>query len=158
VTSATNDRNTDLTETAAGAWRNLLVAHSRLIRALDAELRDKHNVTLGDFDVMVQLWESKRGRLRMNDIAEAVVLSPSGLSRRVDRLERAGLVKRTRAKEDARNVEASLTPQGKRLFQKLRLTHRAGVNERFASLFSEEELETLRELLRRVAEGHPLAR
>lgn len=158
MASANYDRNPDLSETAAGAWRNLLVAHSRLIRALDAELREKHNVTLGDFDVLVQLFETKRERLRMHDIAEAVVLSPSGLSRRVDRLERAGLVQRNRSKEDARNVEASLTPQGRRLFEKLRTTHRAGVNERFASKFTEAELSTLRELLSRLAEGHPLAR
>lgn len=149
--------NEDLSEAALGAWRRMLIAHSRLIRALDQELRDAHNLTLGDYDVLVQLAEAKRGCLRMNEIAEAVVLSPSGLSRRVDRLERAGLVVRNRAQQDARNVEASLTRQGKRIFQKLRTTHRAGVKERFADEFSEEELETLHELLGRLAEGHPLA-
>jgi DNA-binding MarR family transcriptional regulator len=129
-----------------------------MIRALDAELRETHNLTLGDFDVLVQLAEAERGCLRMNEIAEAVVLSPSGLSRRVDRLERAGLVTRRRAEQDARNVEASLTREGRRVFNKLRKTHRAGVKKRFADEFSEAELQTLNELLGRLSEGHPLLR
>jgi DNA-binding MarR family transcriptional regulator len=87
----------------------------------------------------------------MCDLAAAVVLSPSGLSRRVDRLERAGYVTRERAEDDARNVEARLTPSGKRLLGGLRETHRAAVKERFADRFSAAELEALGALLGRLA-------
>jgi DNA-binding MarR family transcriptional regulator len=87
----------------------------------------------------------------MCDLAEAVLLTPSGLSRRVDRLERAGVVKRERASEDARNVEAQLTRAGKRLFHRLRQTHRSGVKHRFEDGFDAGELETLNELLGRLA-------
>jgi DNA-binding MarR family transcriptional regulator len=93
------------------------------------------------------------GRLRMCELAEAVVLSPSGLSRRVDRLEREGLVTRERAERDARNVEARLTANGRRLLNRLRQTHREGVKNRFADRFSDSELELLSEFLGRLNNG-----
>ena len=105
---------------------------------------------LGDFDVLIQLAEAPRGRRRMCDLAAAVVLSPSGLSRRVDRLERAGYVIRERAEHDARAVEARLTPAGKRLLGRLRATHLAGVRERFVDRFTDQELEILADLLGRL--------
>ena len=142
-----------LSEAGVDAWKGFLRAHSRLTRELDEELRERHGVTLGDFDVLAQLAEAPRGRLRMCDLAAAVVLSPSGLSRRCDRLEREGLVARERSARDARNIEARLTPTGRRLLQRLRRSHRAGVKDRFADRFSAEELETLRVLLVRLTEG-----
>jgi len=135
------------------AWRNLLKAHAHLIRELDEELRDRHNFTLGDFDVLVNLANAPGQRRRMCELADAVLLSPSGLSRRVDRLERTGYVQRARAAGDARNIEAGLTVAGKRLLRRLRGTHRAGIRERFVDRFSAEELETLRELLGRLGAG-----
>jgi DNA-binding MarR family transcriptional regulator len=80
-----------------------------------------------------------------------VLLSPSGISRRVERLEREGLVQRERATGDARSIEAGLTPAGTRLLRRLRRTHRGGIRERFVDRFSAQELETLRELLGRLA-------
>ena len=135
---------------AMDAWVNLVVSHSRLMSALDEELRAEHGSTMGDYDVFVQLSRAPGGRLRMCDLASAVLLSPSGLSRRVERLERAGLVQRRRSDDDARSIEAALTDEGKRYFRRLRKTHRAGVRERFADRFSEEELETLAGLLSRL--------
>lgn len=141
--------------TGIPAWRSFLRAHSLLTRVLDEELRERHGYSLGDLDVLIQLAEAPRGRLRMCDLAAAVVLSPSGLSRRVDRLERAGLVARERGERDARNVEARLTPAGKRLHERLRQTHRGGVKERFADRFTTEELETLAEFLGRLETAGP---
>lgn len=133
------------------AWRHFLRAHSRLIRELDARMRTEHDFTLGDFDVLVQLAEAENGCLRMYELAEAVVLSPSGLSRRVDRLERAGWVKRKRATDDARSVEARLTPEGKRLVAKLRRTHSTEVRRCFNDRLSAAELRTLEDALGRLA-------
>jgi DNA-binding MarR family transcriptional regulator len=141
-----------LTDTGVRAWKGFLRAHARLTRALDEELRQSHGFTLGDLDVLIQLDEAPRGRLRMCDLAAAVVLSPSGLSRRVERLERAGLVTRERAEHDARNVEARLTPAGRRLLARLRRAHREGVAERFTDRFSPGELETLAEFLTRLTD------
>jgi DNA-binding MarR family transcriptional regulator len=132
------------------AWRRLIVANSRLLSELDEELREAHGITLGDYDVLVNLAAVPGRRMRMCSLAEAVLLSPSGLSRRIDRLERGGLVARERATTDARNIEAALTPAGSRFLRKARTTHLAGVEERFMSNFSTEELETLRDLLGRL--------
>ena len=148
--AAVTPASAPLTEAGLVAWKAFLRAHSRLVLALDQELRDRHGFALGDFDVLAQLAEAPRGRLRMCDLAAAVVLSPSGLSRRVDRLERAGLVGRARAERDARNVEAHLTPAGRQLLRRVRATHRGGVKERFADRFSDEELASLGELLGRL--------
>ena len=148
----TKTATSQLSEHGVSAWKAFLRAHSRLMPALDEELREQEGFRLGDFDVLAQLGEASTGRLRMCDLAAAVVLSPSGLSRRVDRLERAGLVTRERTAKDARSIEAGLTPAGRQLLRRLRLTHRAGVKERFADRFSDEELETLGELLGRLTD------
>jgi DNA-binding MarR family transcriptional regulator len=155
VASTTKSRaakDSELSAAGREAWSHLLRGHARLMRELDAELRAEHDFSLGDFDVVAQLSLADSGRLRMCELAEAVVLSPSGLSRRVDRLERAGLVVRERAENDARNIEARLSPAGKRLFGRLSRTHLAGIEERFAQQFSEKELATLRDLLGRLSD------
>jgi DNA-binding MarR family transcriptional regulator len=137
------------------AGRSFVLANSRLMAALDDDLRREHSFTVGDFDVLIQLARAPEG-LRMCDLAEAVVLSPSGLTRRIDRLERAGLVRRSRGADDARNVETRLAPAGRRLFKRLRATHVAGIKERFLDRFSDEEIATLGELLGRlVADERP---
>jgi DNA-binding MarR family transcriptional regulator len=137
---------------AAGleAWRNFIWANAKLMEGLDEELRARHAFTIGDYDVLVHLARAPQQRRRMCDLAEAVLLSPSGLSRRVERLERSGLVERHRAESDARSIEAGLTAEGKSLFQQLNRTHLAGVKERFVNLFTEAELEQLAELLGRL--------
>ncbi len=132
------------------AWKDLLKAHAHLTRELDEELRERHSVTLGDFDVLINLANAPGQGRRMCELASAVLLSPSGLSRRVDRLERAGLVQRERAADDARNIQAGLTPAGNRLLRALQDTHLAGVKKRFVDRFSADELDTLHELLGRL--------
>ena len=132
------------------AWRNFLLANARLMDELDETLRSRHDVTIGDYDVLVHLARAPEQRRRMCDLAGAVLLSPSGISRRVERLERAGLVERRRAESDARSIEAGLTAEGKRLFSRLNRTHLAGVRERFVDNYTEAELEQLGELLGRL--------
>jgi DNA-binding MarR family transcriptional regulator len=137
---------------AAGlaAWRNFIWANARLMDGLDEELRTRHDFTIGDYDVLVHLARAPQQRLRMCDLAGAVLLTPSGISRRVERLERAGLVQRQRAESDARSIEAGLTEEGKRLFAQLNRTHLAGVKEAFVDNYTEAELEQLGELLGRL--------
>ena len=132
------------------AWRSFVFGNARLMRELDEELRREHGFSLGDFDVLAQLSLAPGEGLRMCDLASAVLLSPSGLSRRVERLERSGYVKRERAGSDGRSIEARLTAAGKRLLERLRATHFGGVRERFADQFSSAELETLHDLLGRL--------
>ena len=132
------------------AWKGFVRAHARLFSELDVELQQAENVTLGDYDVLVQLADSPVKSMRMCELAESVLLSPSGLSRRVERLERRGLVRRERSAQDARSVEASITDEGRRLFRRLRRLHRDGIDRHFSSRFTERELETLGPLLGRL--------
>ncbi|MQA76007.1 MAG: MarR family transcriptional regulator [Solirubrobacterales bacterium] len=140
-------------ERGLDAWKAFLRAHARLFSELDAELRAEHGLTIGDFDVLVQLADAPTGRLRMCELADAVLLSPSGLSRRVERLQRAGLVDRERASADARSIEAGLTQAGRRRFRRMRRTHRADIRERFSDRFDAEELDQLEALMGRLIEG-----
>jgi DNA-binding MarR family transcriptional regulator len=135
------------------AWKAFLFAHSRLVRELDEELQQAHGVAIGDFDVLVNLANAPGRRLRMCDLADRVLLSPSGISRRVERLEREGLVQRRRATGDARSIEAGLTSAGTRLLRRLRRIHREGIRNRFVDHFSAGELEALRDLLGRLTQS-----
>lgn len=151
ATDGPTEQPRPLNEPGFAAWRNFLRAHSRLIRELDRRMRSEHDFALGDFDVLIQLAEAEDGCLRMFELAEAVVLSPSGLSRRVDRLEQAGWVARERDTADARSIKARLTPQGKRLVAKLRKTHRAEVERCFNDRLSASELEVIERAFSRLA-------
>jgi DNA-binding MarR family transcriptional regulator len=121
----------------------MLRAHSELTKQLDAELTREHDLPLSSYEVLLYLADSEVGRLRMSELADAVLLSRSGLTRLVDRLERDGLLKRERCESDARGLFAEITPKGRRLFDAARRTHLDGVRERFLSHFSRDDLRTL---------------
>src|ERR1700710_2794912 len=83
-----------LSATEERAWRALVRAHACLVKRLDAQLEAQHGVPLTSFEVLVRLAKADSGKLRMHDIASSVLLSRSGLTRLIDRLERDGLVSR----------------------------------------------------------------
>jgi DNA-binding MarR family transcriptional regulator len=132
------------------AWRGLLRAHAELTRALDAELTEAHDLPLSSYEVLLFLADSPGGRMRMSELAESVLLSRSGLTRLVDRLERQGLLERVECPEDARGLFAVITDEGRRVFGEARRTHLAGVRALFLRHFSREELSRLGNLLERV--------
>ena len=110
-----------------GAWRTFLTAHARITRRLDEELQAAHGLSLAEYDALLQIAHAPGRRVRMNVLAERVVLSRSGITRLVDRLEAAGSVERIACRTDARGQEAVLTAVG---LDRLRLageTHLAGV-------------------------------
>lgn len=117
------------------------------------ELDEAHGLSLSDFDVLIQLAETPDGALRMAELADAVVLTRSGLTRLVDRLERRGLVERRRCPTDARGFLAALTEEGKRRLEEARRTHLAGVRRRFLDKLAPEELEMLGAIWQRVGAG-----
>lgn len=139
------------------AWRAFLDAHARTIDVLARELRDGEGLQLTWYDVLVQLSEAPDGRLRMQDLSDAIVLSKSGLTRLIDRMERDGLVCRSACAADKRGMFAEITPIGLARLSAAAPTHLAGVAEHFVSLFNAEELAVLRELLGRVADANYLA-
>jgi DNA-binding MarR family transcriptional regulator len=139
-----------LTTLELDGWRELLRMHSRLVRELDEELRRAHGLPLSSYDVLVQLEGAPERRMRMSGLAEAVILSRSGLTRLVERLERDGLVARADCPGDARGSYAVLTDAGAERLREARVTHLAGVRKRFLGHFDDAELEQLGEYWRRV--------
>ena len=143
----------ELTATELGAWRGLLRVHAALVRELDAELEAAHELPLTSYDVLIYLREAPDKRLRMAEVADRVLLSRSGVTRLVDRLEREGLIARDSCTSDGRGSFAVLTEAGEELLARARPTHLAGVRERFLRHFSEEELQTLARYWERVQPG-----
>ncbi|HMA46028.1 MAG TPA: MarR family transcriptional regulator [Frankiaceae bacterium] len=138
------------------AWRAFLRAHSLVLRALEAELEAAHELPLASYDVLVQLAEAPERRLRMSDLADAVLLSRSGLTRLVDRLEREGLVARQSCPSDARGTLAALTPAGLARLRRAAGTHLRGVARHFTSPYTSAELDALADLLGRLAPPDPV--
>jgi DNA-binding MarR family transcriptional regulator len=133
------------------AWRTFLRAHAAATRVLESELEAAEGLPLASYDVLVQLAEAPDSALRMSDLAAAVLLSRSGLTRLVDRLAADGLVERRACPSDARGTLAVLTPAGRDRLRDAAPTHLRGVHEHFTSKFSDDELDTLATLLARVA-------
>ncbi len=133
-------------------WQSFLRAHARITRTLEAELIAEQRLSLAAYDVLVQLAEAPQHRLRMTELADAVLLSRSGVTRLVDRLERAGLVGRERADGDGRGIVAVLTPAGLERLRMASGTHLAGVAKHFAEGFEDAELGAFGLTCRRLAE------
>src|SRR3954470_12152772 len=137
-------------EAELDAWRGFLRTHSMLLRELDEELTRLHGLPVSSYDVLVQLDEAEDGRLRMSALADAVLLSRSGLSRLVTRLEDQGLIERAECASDARGSFAAITDKGRERLAEARVTHRAGVRARFFDHLGERELRQLAKVWSRV--------
>jgi DNA-binding MarR family transcriptional regulator len=133
------------------AWIGLLRGHAELTRAMNARLLTEHGLTVNDYDVMVQLADAPERALRRVDLAERVVLTPSGITRLLEGLERSGWVAKRRCDTDARVTYAQLTDAGLHKLREASMTHLADIERMFAEHFSQEELELLAELLGRLA-------
>ena len=145
----------DLSDVELRAWRGLVRAHGALVKRLDAELEAAHGLNLSAYQVLAALAEAPGGKMRMCELAETVVLSRSGLTRLVDRLEREGLIARACCHVDARGAYAVVTEAGRRRLEEARPTHLAAVRRDFAAHFSGPELERLAQLWARVTNGRP---
>jgi DNA-binding MarR family transcriptional regulator len=149
MNTAVSPDEDQLSATELGAWRGLLRAHSALVKTLDGELERAHGLALSSFEVLARI-EQSDGRMRMCELAESVLLSRSGLTRLVDRLEREELVVRGTCEHDARGAFAVITDRGHGALVAARATYRAGVRAHFAGRFSGSELETLAGLFERL--------
>ncbi|MDP9227531.1 MAG: MarR family transcriptional regulator [Actinomycetota bacterium] len=124
-------------------WVGFLRTHDQLVRELDQELRREHDLPLSSYDVLVQLESAPGGAMRMSDLAQSVLLSRSGLTRLVDRLEREQLLERRQCPEDARGSYAAITASGRARLEEARSTHLAGVRRLFLDRLEEPERERL---------------
>ena len=117
--------------------------HGTLVRRLDDDLRTTHGLTLSSYEVLLFLAWSPDRRMRMGDLAGRVLITLSGVTRLIGRLEREGLVRRERSPEDGRGSYAVLTEAGLLRLREAHPTHLAGVRRLFLGHFNDEELKTL---------------
>ena len=125
------------------AWQAFLDAQATVMRQLEADLVKVDGTTLAEFDVLIQLRLAEGGRLRMSELSERVRLSPSGITRLVDRLVRTGLVKRGRCASDRRGTWAILTAAGRERVDRLRPIHFRSVRDHFARHLRLDQLSPL---------------
>ena len=139
------------------SWRAFLEAHARVSRRLDEELRTEHGLSLAEYDALLQLAEAPGHRLRMNQLADRVILSRSGVTRLIDRLAIDGFVERAHCSSDARGAEAVLTEAGLDSLRRAARTHLRGIERHFLAIVPTDDLpvvgRALGEVARRACEG-----
>lgn len=116
-----------LSESEQRVWRALLCVHARVSDQLESELKAHHGLSLADYDVLVALSEAPGGRLRMAGLADRLLISRSGITRRVDQLARRGLVQRLPCPGDRRGTLTALSPAGLAALREAAPTHVRGV-------------------------------
>lgn len=136
------------------AWANFLRFHATVTDILEEELRRDGGMPLTWYDVLIQLHNAPDGQLRMQELASAVVLSKSGLTRLVDRLERAGLVERRSCPSDRRGTFAELTAAGRKRLDQAMPVHHRGIAEHFTAHLTEGQLEVLDEAFATLLAAH----
>jgi DNA-binding MarR family transcriptional regulator len=132
-----------LDERHLAAWRTFITAHAALIDAIERDLRGAGVISLTWYDVLIELAEAPDHRLRLHELARAVVLSRSGLTRLVDRIEAAGLLRREPCPEDRRGAYAVLTPAGQAALHAAWPVYARGIATHFARHLSDADAATL---------------
>jgi DNA-binding MarR family transcriptional regulator len=132
-----------LTEDEARAWRTYFVTSARLQTRLNRELRAAAGLTLVDYDVLLALTEAPAGCLRMGELADALVFSPSRLTYQVASMAERGLVRRERVDADGRGLTAAVTDEGRRVFAAARREHRRSIRRLFLDHLDHDDLRSL---------------
>ncbi len=134
------------------AWGGFLGSYAKLNRIIEEDLQAHSHITHVEFEVLLRLSWSENHRMRIQDLAAESILTRSGVSRVVERLEKAGLVIREEAPEDRRGAYAILTEAGAERYQIAAQKHSECVRKNFTSKFSQAELETMGAFWKRLEE------
>lgn len=135
------------------AWGGFLVAYAHMNRIVEDDLQEHFGITHVEFEVLLRLSWAENHRMRIQDLAAQSLLTRSGVTRVVERLEKTGLVTRESAKEDRRGAYAILTKAGVTKFQKSAPAHMEFVKEKFLRFFSDAELKQMAKFWKRLQEG-----
>ncbi|HEX6460247.1 MAG TPA: MarR family transcriptional regulator [Thermoleophilaceae bacterium] len=138
-----------ITKPQLDAWRGLLRGQALLIEEVERELAAAGLPPIGWYDVLTEL-DKAGGRLRIHELADAVILSRSGLTRLLDRLEAAGLLRREPCEDDRRGTHAVITPSGRRMLARMWPVYERCLAEHFAPHIGSAEARALRSALERV--------
>jgi DNA-binding MarR family transcriptional regulator len=145
-------RDEYLSDAEFRAWHGSLQFTNTTTRALDEALSKAHGISVKEFDVLITLFNAPDGRLRMAELAEQVVLSPSGVTHLVTRLERDGLVQRIVDESDRRSFFAALTPAGHQRLRDSRPTHNEVIREHLTRRLTPNQLDALGTLWAKLAQ------
>jgi DNA-binding MarR family transcriptional regulator len=140
-------------ESALRTWIRFLATHAAITRELEARLMGAHGLTLSDYDVLVQLARAPEHKLRNIELAKAVVLTRSGVTRLVDGLERDGLVRRASCPSDKRGSFVALTDVGVARLREAAATHLDAIRELFLERLGTDGREQMDSLLGRLPHG-----
>lgn len=147
-----NDAGDGLEPRELRAWVAFLAAGHLIDHEIEQQLKRAGGLSHPEFEVLVRLCEADGKRLRMSDLARAVMVSKSRLTYQVTRLEQAGFVKRTGCESDRRSVWAELTDEGAAALALVRPGHRRVVREALIEVLAPEEIDLLGDALGRVAD------
>lgn len=136
------------------AWHALMTAHAVLKDRLEGRLRRTDAAPLAWLEVLALLDRAEQGAVRMQELADHMVVSKSGLTRLVDRMEAAGLVVRRACSEDRRGVHVAATDEGRATFRRAEPELLGAIDEHFGRHLSDEDVEQLEEALNRVLRGN----
>ena len=139
-----------LSDDEMAAWRGFLRAHSTITRNMSRHLEEIEAITLSEYEVLLNLSQRSGTQASMTDLAESVLLTPSGLTRLVDRLAARGYVERTRCGEDRRRSWAKLTPMGEAAYRRAGRVHLDDIRRQFVDRLTPTEHATLARLWTKV--------
>ena len=139
----------DLSKNGLEAWKGLLLAHATLVEQIDREMASANLLPLDWYDALLALEDAPNHRLKMSDLADQVLLSKSGLTRLVDRLEAKGYIRRQACPADRRVAYAVITESGLRAREASWPTYRTAIQEHFASHLSDQEAKVVGDALLR---------
>ena len=141
-----------LTASEMTAWRTYIETYGDLIAVIERDLAE-HNLTLGDYQVFVYLSETPNRSMRMCDLADLLQLSPSGLTRRLDGLVKAGFVTREASTDDRRVMLATLTPSGFSALEAAAPDHVASVRRHVFDHLDDDQVDALASIFQSIKLG-----
>jgi DNA-binding MarR family transcriptional regulator len=135
------------TQPAVATWSRLLRAHATTTRRLSVDLQAQHGLTINDYEALYVLSRAEGRRMKRVELAQRLVLTPSGITRLLEGLEQAGLVERAACDSDLRVVYAQLTDAGGAKLDEASCSHVGSLRALFEEHLTRDELEQLGELL-----------
>jgi DNA-binding MarR family transcriptional regulator len=148
----TQNVRTDKHDRWMPTWTALVRTHALLWDRVEARMRREHGLTMARYDVLVSL-DDAGGRLGLGNLANSIVLSPSGLSKLLDRMEASVLIRRTPVPDDGRSTYATITPKGRSLVRKARSSHQQVLQELVGDALDDRDVADLDRIMERLSES-----
>ena len=131
------------------AWLKLVRTHTRYWDEVETQMRRDHGLTMARYDVLAHL-NMAGGRLRLGELASQIALSPSGLSKLLDRMDASGLIRREADPGDARAAFAAITPEGRELVREARRSHHALLRRTLGNALDDRDIADLERIMDRI--------